>query len=135
MSRFATALVLCLAAALPAQANEDEWARLREDPTISEGLVIFATARHIQNRCPDISARRMRALSFVNGLIADATDLGYSRDEIREYVMDETEQERIRAIADERLAARGASPTMMEGYCTVGREEMAAGTTLGRLLR
>jgi uncharacterized protein DUF5333 len=133
MSRFATAFVLSLVAALPAQA--DEWDRLREDPAISEGLVNFAIARHIRNRCPDISARRMRAIGFINDLVADATALGYSRSEIREYVFDETEQDRVRAIADERLAARGASPTMMAGYCTVGREEIAAGSAIGRLLR
>ena len=133
MSRFAFGLALCLMAALPAQA--DEWDRLRDDPAISEGLVAFAIARHIQNRCPTISARRLRAIGFINDLVGDATALGYSRSEIRDYVFDEAEQDRVRAIADDRLAARGASPTMMEGYCTVGREEIAAGSAIGRLLR
>jgi len=133
MPRFAPVLALCLVAALPAQA--DEWDRLRDDPAISEGLVIFAIARHIKNRCPDISARRLRAIGYINDLVGDATALGYSRAEIRDYVFNEAEQDRVRAIADERLAARGASPTMMAGYCTVGREEIAAGSAIGRLLR
>ena len=133
MSRIAPALVLWLVVALPAQA--ENWDRLRDDPAISEGLVDFAIARHIRNRCPDISARQLRAIGYINNLVGDATALGYSRSEIREYVFDETEQDRVRAIADERLAARGASPTMMAGYCIVGREEIAAGSAIGRLLR
>jgi len=133
MSRLAPVLVFSLVAALPAQA--EDWDRLRDDPAISEGLVVFAIARHIKNRCPDISARRLRALGFLNDLVGDATALGYSRDEIRDYVNNEAEQDRVRAIADERLLARGASPTMMAGYCTVGQEEIAAGSAIGRLLR
>ncbi len=133
MPRLAFALFLSLLAALPAAA--ENWDLLRDDPAISEGLVNFAIARHIQNRCPTISARRLRAIGYINDLIGDATALGYSRGEIRDYVFDEAEQDRVRAIADDRLAARGASPTMMEGYCTVGREEIAAGSAIGRLLR
>lgn len=133
MSRLALVLAFSLVAALPAQA--EDWDRLRNDPAISEGLVVFAIARHIKNRCPDISARRLRAIGYINGLVGDAMDLGYSRAEIREFVNNEAEQDRVRAIADERLAARGASPTMMAGYCTVGYEEIAAGSAIGRLLR
>tara|TARA_R110002074_G_scaffold129944_1_gene271283 strand:+ start:74 stop:475 length:402 start_codon:yes stop_codon:yes gene_type:complete len=133
MPRFAPVLALCLVAALPAQA--DEWDRLRDDPEISQGLVDFAIARDIQNRCSTISARRLRAIGFINELVNDAMELGYRRSEIRQFVFNEAEQERVGAIADERLAARGASPTMMAGYCTVGREEIAAGSAIGRLLR
>ena len=82
----------------------------------------------------DVPVDTPRAAQLLPG-IGDATALGYSRGEIRDYVFDEAEQDRVRAIADDRLAARGASPTMMEGYCTVGREEIAAGSAIGRLLR
>lgn len=133
MPRFIPVLIVGLLAGLPAQA--DQWDALREDPGISEGLVNFTIARHINNRCPDISARRFRAMGYVNDLISDATSLGYTRSEIRSYVFNETEQDRVREIADERLALRDASPTQMAGYCTVGREEMAAGSTIGSLLR
>lgn len=133
MSRLAPALVLALVAALPAQA--DQWDRLRNDPGISEGLVNFAIARDIQSRCPTISARRMRAIGFITELVGDAMELGYRRSEIREFVFNEAEQERVGALADERMAARGVAPDMIEGYCAVGREEIAAGSTIGRLLR
>ncbi len=133
MKRFVATLSLGALLALPVHA--DSWDTLRDDPAISEGLIVFAIARHIHNRCPDISARRLRAYSFVNGLIDAATALGYTRNEIEEYVYTEAEQDRVRALADERLAVRGASPTQIAGYCTVGREEMAAGSTIGRLLR
>jgi hypothetical protein len=127
------ALLLALLVAQPARA--DQWDVLREDPVISEGLIIFAIARHIHNRCESISARQLRAMGYVNSLIGQATELGFTRSEIEDYVFNETEQDRVRALADERLAARGASPTQIAGYCTVGREEIAAGSEIGRLLR
>mgnify|MGYP000273885229 CR=1 FL=1 len=133
MYRMLPLLLLALLMAAPARA--DQWDRLREDPAISEGLVSFAIARHIHNRCDSISARRLRAMGFINSLIGQATDLGYTRDEIEDYVFNEAEQDRVRAIADDRLAARGASPSQWEGYCTVGQEEITANSQIGRLLR
>ena len=133
MRRLSTLALLALLMSGPARA--DDWDALRADPVISEGLIQFAIARHIHNRCDEISARRIRALAYINALISQAEDLGYSRDEIRAYVNSEAEQDRVRALADERLATRGASPTQMAGYCTVGREEIAAGTEIGQLLR
>lgn len=133
MYRLFPVLLLALFAGQPARA--DQWDTLRSDPTISEGLIIFAMARHIHNRCDSISARRLRAMGFINSLIGQATDLGYTRDEIESYVFNEAEQDRVRALADERLAARGASPSQWAGYCTVGHEEIAANSQIGRLLR
>lgn len=133
MHRLFPALLLTLLVAQPVRA--DQWDALRSDPTISEGLIAFAIARHIHNRCDTISARRLRAMGYINSLIGQATELGYTRDEIEDYVFNEAEQDRVRAIADERLAARGASPTQMEGYCVVGEEEIAANSQIGRLLR
>ena len=133
MRRLSTLALLALLMTGPARA--DDWDALRADPVISEGLIQFALARHIHNRCDEISARRIRALAYINALISQAEDLGYSRDEIRAYVNSEAEQDRVRALADERLAARGASPTQMAGYCTVGREEIAADSEVGQLLR
>ena len=133
MLRLSALALLALLMTGPARA--DDWDALRADPVISEGLIQFALARHIHNRCDEISARRIRALAYINALISQAEDLGYSRDEIRAYVNSEAEQDRVRALADERLAARGASPTQMAGYCTVGREEIAADSEVGQLLR
>jgi len=133
MLRFLPMIALALLVAQPLRA--DQWDALRADPVISDGLIRFAIARHIHNRCDDISARRLRAITYISSLVSLAEDRGYSRSEIRAYVDDEAEQDRVRALADERLAARGASPEQMGGYCTVGREEIAAGSEIGRLLR
>jgi len=133
MPRLVSIIALALLVAQPLRA--DQWDALRADPVISEGLIRFAIARHIHNRCEDISARQLRAFGYITSLVNMAEDMGYSRSEIRAYVDDEAEQDRVRALADERLAARGASPEQMDGYCTVGREEIAAGSEIGRLLR
>ena len=42
---------------------------------------------------------------------------------------------RLRAVIRADLAARGATPENPEGYCTVGREEIAKGSVAGNLLR
>ncbi len=132
-TRFLSSFAFAALMALPAAA--DDFEALRNNPQIREGLIQFAIARHVHNRCPEISARRLRALSYIEGMVNLAEDLGFSRDEIRSYVNSEAEQDRIRALADARLEPRGASPTMIEGYCTVGHEEIAAGSQIGLLLR
>jgi hypothetical protein len=62
--------------------------------------------------------------------------LGYSRAEVTEYVEDDTEQERMIAIARQYFAQRGVTSLEdVDGACRVGRDEIAAGTQIGRLLR
>ena len=77
MLRLTPLLVAGLLAAAPTQAQAEDWDALRNDPQISEGLIIFSIARRIHKRCPDISARRIRALGFINSLVGMAEDLGY----------------------------------------------------------
>ena len=129
-------LFAALAVIVTGQAVQaDQWDALRADDGLQEALVQYSMGRRIYKRCDEISARRLRVLSYINGLIDRAEALGYSRSEVNAYISDEAEQDRITAIADARLAERGASPEEWDGYCTVGREEIAVGSTIGRLLR
>ena len=58
-----------------------------------------------------------------------------SEDQIEELVDNKTEKEKLRTRIRADLAERGASPENPEGYCTVGREEIAKDSAAGRLLR
>jgi hypothetical protein len=96
---------------------------------------MIAIGRHIELTCPTIERRTIAAGSFLLGL-AHAMSLGYSRAEVTEYVEDDTEQERMIAIARQYFAQRGVTSLEdVDGACRVGRDEIAAGTQIGRLLR
>ncbi len=116
-------------------AQTDRWQALRDDPTIHEGLTVIAVGRQIHNSCDDVHARLLRALGFAEGLVRHAQSLGFSRSEVNEFIDDRTEQQRYREIAAQYFADRGVEPGDSEGVCQVGRDEISAGSTIGRLLR
>jgi hypothetical protein len=118
----------------PAQA--DRFDILRHDPRLHAGLLAITIGRHIENRCPVIERRDVAAGAFLLGLAGHAMSLGYSRAEVTEYVEDDTEQDRYIALARQYFAERGVmSETDTDGACRVGRDEIAAGSPIGRLLR
>ena len=60
---------------------------------------------------------------------------GLTEDQIEELTENRAEKEKLRARIRADLAKRGATPETPEGYCTVGREEIAKDSAAGRLLR
>lgn len=116
-------------------AQEDRWQVLRDDPTLRSGLTVFAVGRRIDRRCDDISARPIRAYAFLQGLVTHAEGLGFTRDEIEDYVEDEDEQDRYTEIARAYFAERGVDWRDNDGICRVGRDEISSGSQIGRLLR
>jgi hypothetical protein len=97
---WACVLVLVLALATSAgSARADEWDTLRNDERVHNGLLMIAIGRHIELTCPTIERRTIAAGPFLLGLANHAMSLGYSRAEVTEYVEDDTEQERMIAIA------------------------------------
>ncbi len=116
-------------------ARADTWDILREDSRISSGLTVIAVGRHIQGVCPDIDARLVRALAFAEGLVSHARDLGVSRSEVNAYIDDRAEQDRYRDIARRYFQQNGADWDDAASVCQLGRDEIAAGSTIGRLLR
>jgi hypothetical protein len=128
-------LSLVLGLAAPVAAHADQWQPLRDDPRISNGLTIIAIGEHIHSECPSITARMMRAISFIEGLYHHATALGYSREQIEAYVEDQNEVDRYEGIARAYFAQNGADYDDANSVCRVGRDEIAAGSPIGRLLR
>lgn len=116
-------------------AQNASWQIMRDDPEIHEGLTVIAVGRHIQNKCDDISPRLLRALGFAEGLADRAEELGVARSDIRAFIDDRTEQQRYRDVMQEWFAARGVDHREEEAVCRVGRDEITAGTQIGRLLR
>ena len=64
-----------------------------------------------------------------------ARNAGYTSEDIDNLRDNKVEKEKLKARINSDLAKRGATPQTPEGYCTVGREEIAKGSAAGRLLK
>ena len=127
----ATGLLTTLGAA-----RADGFDALRTDERLHNGLLVITIGRHIETTCPTIERRGFAANAFLLGLATHAMSLGYSRAEVTAYVEDEAEQDRYAELARRYFAQRGVTgEDDVEGACRVGRDEIAAGSPIGRLLR
>ena len=124
-----TSAVLTLAA--PALAREP----LGEDPHIVNSLMSGRVADVIRNECSSISAKMFVVMGKLNDLETYARGKGYTEAEVKAFLKDKTEKDRIKAMAADYLAKAGAKPGDAESYCKVGRDEIAKGTLAGSLLR
>ena len=129
-------MLICSALALSLSAMSGHARQpLHENPTVKEGFYQLGLADEVRKNCETISPRMITAWSFLRGLQRYALEAGYSEAEIEELVENKAEKEKLRAQIRADLRKRGASPRTPEGYCTVGREEIAKDTAAGRLLR
>ena len=108
---------------------------LAQDPTVRQGFYAIGLADEIRKNCPAISPRLVRAYTFLKSLESYALESGYSQDDIEDLKDDDAARSELEAQIEADLRARGATPGNTAGYCQVGREEMARGTSAGRLLR
>ena len=122
-------------AIIAALAATSATADLRDETQITEGIIAVGIAYEVSQQCPSISPRRIRGINYLYALKGMASDLGYSDAEIEAFIDNKSEEKRLEGIARQRLAARGASAGSPESFCVIGREEMAKGSAIGRLLR
>ncbi len=108
---------------------------LKDVTVVREGIITVGIAYEIGQKCDSIRTRTLRGLSFLNGLRNHARSLGYSNDEIDAYVDDRAEKNRLEDIARARLSDMGAVSGDDASFCAVGRNELAIGSPIGRLLR
>ncbi|MBV2360568.1 DUF5333 domain-containing protein [Thalassococcus sp. CAU 1522] len=123
-------LVLGLTLAAPAAAKPP----LRDVAKIDDHLMAVAIADEIRKSCEDISPRMIKAYSVLRSLKSDARALGYSDEEIEDYVTSKAEKARMRAKADAWLKARGVDPKDRAALCAFGKTEIARGSRIGELL-
>ena len=120
-----------LMAATPLAAKEP----LHKNATVISGFYAIGLADEVRKNCDEISPRMIRAYNYLRALQKWAKDNGYTDAEIDELVDNRAEKEALRTRIRADLKDRGASPQTPEGYCTVGREEIAKNSAAGRLLR
>lgn len=130
-----TLLLACATtvAILPAAANAK--APLGQVKEIHDGLLAVGIADEIRKTCGTIDARMISAYSYLAQLKSRARSLGYSEDEIEDYVTSKDEKKKMRAKGEAWFEARGVTLGQEADYCRVGREEINRGTPIGALLR
>ena len=110
-------------------------AALKDVAYVRDGIVHVGMAYELSERCDGLRARLFRGLGFLQSLKRHASDLGYSDEEIDDYVNDRDEKKRLEAIARTQLIALGVVEGEEASYCAVGRAQIAANTRVGWLLR
>ncbi|MFW5655889.1 MAG: DUF5333 domain-containing protein [Roseicyclus sp.] len=129
-------VVVFTLAASAGSVRADRFEALRNDAEVENGLLTIAIGRHIELTCPTIERRTIAAGAFLLGLANRAMSLGYSREEVTDYVEDDAERDRVIEIARTWFAERGVTSLEdVDGACRVGRDEISAGSPIGRLLR
>jgi hypothetical protein len=108
---------------------------LRDVPEIDGALLDVGLADKIRKNCPDISARLVRALSFLTNLQSKAKAMGYTDAEIKAYRNSDAEKARLKAKGNAWLDARGIDQSVPGDWCRLGREEITKGSRIGYLLR
>ncbi len=126
-----TATLAALAVATPLYARVP----INEEPTIINTLLQGFIGDAIDDNCPTIEARKLRALGELNKLRDYALAQGYTADEIRGLVRSDEEKAKGKALAAEWLKERGAVPGNEAAYCRIGQEEIAKESLIGYLLR
>lgn len=124
-------IALTLAVTVPAHAQVP----INEEPVIINTLLQGFIGDAIDDNCPTIEARKLRALSELNKLRDYALAQGYTADEIRALVRSKEEKAKGKALAADWLKERGAEPGNTEAYCRIGEEEIAKESLVGSLLR
>ena len=108
---------------------------INEEPKIMDTLLQGFIGDAIDDNCPTIEARKLRALGELNKLRDYALEQGYTADQIRELVKSKDEKAKGKAKAAELLKERGAEPGNPDAYCKIGEEEIAKESLVGYLLR
>jgi hypothetical protein len=134
MTRSLRLIALAVLTALPASARAQDLPPLGQVEVITEGLINTAIAYELDRKCEELEGRRLQGIAFLWSLESEARQRGYSRQEIEAFIDNDEEKDRLEGIARERLRGMGAVDGQWDTYCTVGRQEIAKGSQIGRLL-
>ena len=108
---------------------------LREVSSIDDALLDLGVADIIRKNCPNISARKIKAFNYMMALKAQANGMGYSDTEIRAYIKNDAEKDRMRARGAAFFQSKGVDTSSPQSYCALGRAEIQKSSRIGSLLR
>ena len=108
---------------------------LREVAKIDDALLDLGIADRIRKNCPSISARMIKAISYVRNLEKQAKAMGYSEAQIEAYTDSDAEKARMKKKGAAFFAAKGVDTSDPQSYCALGKAEIQKGSRIGSLLR
>lgn len=135
MKRPLFTLAALAALAVPSLAAAQGPVPLNQNAHVVDSLVAARVADVIRSTCPSITARMFVVYSELEDLKKYAIAQGYTEAEVKAFLKDKTEKDKLKAIAADYLTAAGAVEGDAESYCRVGRDEIARKTLAGSLLR
>ncbi len=108
---------------------------MRDVAEIDDRMFNVALAIEISDRCDSIAPRTLKGVTYLYRLADRAQELGYTREEIDDYRKSDAEKARMRARGEALIRSRGLDPAKDADLCTLGQQEIAAGTLVGSFLR
>ena len=133
MTKIFTGAALGLALSFPVVAMA--LPQIHKEPQVVSMFYSLGLADEVRKNCPSISPRMIRAYTYLRSIESYARKVGYTEPQIRALAENRAEKEKLRTRIRADLAKRGAKAGSPEGFCKVGREEIAKNTASGRLLR
>ena len=108
---------------------------LNQEKHINDSLISAGIGELIRRNCSSISPRYFVFYRKSKELERYALNLGYSKTEIRAFLDNKAEQDRVRKAAKDYLAANGVVKGDEATYCALGLAEIENGSLTGQLLR
>ena len=105
--------------------NEDIWYELLQ----------ISVASKISEECTSIEARKIKGLFALLQIKSVAKELGYTDNEINEFVSSEENKKKLKNETDVYLLDNGVDLNNVKTVCLFGQSEIDQETTIGSLLR
>lgn len=130
--RFFVLLCFCLLSFIPI-ANAKSL--LIDNENIWHELLQISVANKISEECTSIDARKIKGLFALLQIKSVAKELGYTDNEINEFVSSEENKKKLKNETDIYLLDNGVDLNNVKIICLFGHREIDQETTIGSLLR
>lgn len=130
--RFFVLICFCLLSFIPI-ANAKSL--LINNENIWHELLQISVANKISEECTSIDARKIKGLFALLQIKSVAKELGYTDNEINEFVSSEENKKKLKNETDIYLLDNGVDLNNVKIICLFGHSEMDQETTIGSLLR
>ncbi len=127
--------VLAILFIVPAVSLAASLPHLRTVPEINSGLIDVQVADIIRHECPSIEGRVFKGLMYFRSLYDDAREMGYSHDEVKTFVDDPIEKQRVHDAAVSYIAEQGGTLENTQSLCRVGKAEIEQKSRIGSFLK
>ena len=130
--RFFVLICFCLLSFIP-MANAKSL--LIDNENIWHELLQISVANKISEECTSIDARKIKGLFALLQIKSVAKELGYTDNEINEFVSSEENKKKLKNETDIYLLDNGVDLNNVKIICLFGHREIDQETTIGSLLR